>query len=95
MGPINQGLGVCAHHLHPEPHFASFSKVYNVLSSEVRMPQISIISLLLSGLLMIASCGAPNYQVRQPLGYGVMPSEETWIAVDSAYQSPSRPNGVL
>ncbi len=54
------------------------------------MPQVPAISLLLSALLILASCGDPSYQVRQPLGYGVMPPDETWVAVDPAYQSPAR-----
>ncbi len=41
-------------------------------------------------LLLLASCGDPSYQVRHPQGYGVMPPGETWVAVDSGYQSPSR-----
>lgn len=41
-------------------------------------------------LLLLASCADPSYQVRQPRGYGEMPPEETWVAVDSAHQSPSR-----
>ncbi len=41
-------------------------------------------------LLLLASCGDPSYQVRQPLGYGAIPPGETWVALDSAYQSPSR-----
>ena len=41
-------------------------------------------------LLILASCGDPGFQVRPPWGYGEMPPGETWIPVDSAYQSPSR-----
>ncbi len=54
------------------------------------MPHGPAIGLLLTGLLILASCGGPSYQDRQPLGYGVMPPDGTWVAVDSAYQSPSR-----
>ena len=55
------------------------------------MPQVTGIALSFCGLLLIlASCKDPGYQVRQPLGYGAMPPGETWVAVDSAYQSPSR-----
>lgn len=41
-------------------------------------------------LLILASCEDPSYQFRQPQGYGEMQPGETWVAVDSAYQSPSR-----
>ncbi|HWV45093.1 MAG TPA: surface-adhesin E family protein [Nitrospira sp.] len=41
-------------------------------------------------LLLLASCADQSYQVRQPGGYGEMPPGETWVPVDSAYQSPSR-----
>ena len=41
-------------------------------------------------LLILPSCGDPSYQVRQPRGYGEMPFGETWVPLDSAYQSPSR-----
>lgn len=41
-------------------------------------------------LLILPSCGGPSDQIRPPLGYGEMPPGETWVAVDSAYQSPSR-----
>jgi len=41
-------------------------------------------------LLILVSCGDPTYQVRQPREYGEMQPGETWVAVDSAYQSPSR-----
>ena len=41
-------------------------------------------------LPILASCADPDYQLRQPRGYGEMPPGETWIPVDSAYQSPSR-----
>ncbi|NGZ11218.1 MAG: hypothetical protein CV088_17900 [Nitrospira sp. LK70] len=41
-------------------------------------------------LLSLASCGAPSYQVDKPRGYGEMPPGESWVAIDSAYQSPSR-----
>lgn len=54
------------------------------------MPQVLALGFLLSVLLMLASCGDSTYQVRQPLGYGVMPPGETWVAIDSAYQSPAR-----
>ena len=40
--------------------------------------------------LLLSSCADPGYEIRQPQGYGEMPTGETWIAVDSAYQSPSR-----
>jgi len=54
------------------------------------MPQVLAPGLLLGVLLVLASCGDSSYQVRQPLGYGMMPPGETWVAVDSAYQSPAR-----
>ncbi len=55
------------------------------------MPKITGIALSFCALfLLLASCGDPSYQVRQPRGYGEMPPGETWVAVDSAYQSPSR-----
>ncbi len=54
------------------------------------MPQIFAPGLLLVILLAFASCGHSGYELRQPLGYGVMPPGETWVAVDSAYQSPAR-----
>src|SRR6185437_13497668 len=41
-------------------------------------------------LLILSSCADQSDQVRQPRGYGGMPPGETWVAVDSAYQSPSR-----
>lgn len=56
---------------------------------EVCMPQILSPVLLLGVLLVLASCGDSSYQVRQPLGYGMMPPGETWVTVDSAYQSPA------
>jgi hypothetical protein len=54
------------------------------------MSQLTVIGLALSGLLLLASCGDPSYQVRQPLAYGVMPPGETWVAVENAYQTPAR-----
>lgn len=54
------------------------------------MPQVLAPILLLGVLLALALCGDSGYQVRQPLGYGVMPPGETWVTVDSAYQSPAR-----
>ncbi|HWF62464.1 MAG TPA: surface-adhesin E family protein [Nitrospira sp.] len=55
------------------------------------MPQVTGTGLSFCVLfLILASCGDPSYQVRQPRGYGEMPPGETWVAVDSAYQSPSR-----
>lgn len=55
------------------------------------MPQVAGIGFPVCILLLIlASCGDPSYQVRQPQRYGEMPPGETWVAVDSAYQSPSR-----
>lgn len=57
-------------------------------SGDLSRRQVPAHGLLLSGLLMLASCGDPRDQVHQPLGYGVMPPGETWVAVDSAYQSP-------
>lgn len=55
------------------------------------MSQITGIGLSFCVLfLILASCGDPSYRVRQPRGYGDMPHGETWVAVDSAYQSPSR-----
>lgn len=41
-------------------------------------------------LLVLASCAAPTHEVPQPRGYGEILSGETWIAVESAYQSPLR-----
>ncbi|NGZ97228.1 MAG: hypothetical protein CV089_14105 [Nitrospira sp. WS110] len=54
------------------------------------MPQVLAPCLLLAVLLALASCGDSSYQVRQRLSYGVMPPGESWVAVDSAYQSPAR-----
>ena len=54
------------------------------------MPQILVPGLLLGILLALASCGDSSYQIRHPLGYGVMPPGENWVAIDSAYQSPGR-----
>ena len=55
------------------------------------MLRVTGIGLRFCGLfLLLASCGDPSYQVRQPPGYGAIPPGETWVAVDSAYQSPSR-----
>ncbi|MBX3332060.1 MAG: hypothetical protein KF722_16770 [Nitrospira sp.] len=55
------------------------------------MPKVTGIGLCFCVLLFIlASCGDPGYQVRQLRGYGEIPPGETWVAVDSAYQSPSR-----
>lgn len=51
--------------------------------------KLPAIGLLLTGLLLLASCADLRSQVAQPLGYGVVPSGETWVAVDSAYQSPT------
>ena len=53
------------------------------------MPQVTGTGLSLC-LLLLASCGDPSYQVRQLQGYGEIPPGEIWVAVDSAYQSPSR-----
>jgi hypothetical protein len=41
-------------------------------------------------LLILPSCGDRQYQVRYSQGYGEIPPGETWVAVDHAYQSPSR-----
>lgn len=41
-------------------------------------------------LLFLASCGGPGYQVRQSREYGEVLPGETWTAIDSVYQSPSR-----
>lgn len=41
-------------------------------------------------LLTFASCAGPSSQIRQSLGYGERSPGETWVPVDSAYQSPSR-----
>jgi hypothetical protein len=54
------------------------------------VPQVLVPYLLLVVLLALVSCGDAGYQLRQPLGYGVMPPGENWVAVDSAYQSPGR-----
>ncbi|HMS85553.1 MAG TPA: hypothetical protein PKD12_18075 [Nitrospira sp.] len=40
--------------------------------------------------LIFSSCGDPGYQIRHPQGYGETPPGATWVAIDSAYQSPSR-----
>ena len=55
------------------------------------MPQIIGIGQAVCLLLLILpSCGTPSHQLHQPLGYGEMPPGETWVAVDSPSQSPSR-----
>ena len=54
------------------------------------MPQALAPGLLLGALLALVSCGETGYQLHQPLGYGVMPPGENWVAIDSAYQSPAR-----
>lgn len=54
------------------------------------MPQVLAPGLLLTVLFAFASCGETGYQLRQPLGYGVMPPGENWVAIESAYQSPAR-----
>lgn len=54
------------------------------------MPQVHAPGLLLAVLLTLTSCGDSSCQLRQPLGYGVMPPGESWVAVDGAYQSPAR-----
>lgn len=54
------------------------------------MPRVTCIGLTFCGLLLSTSCGDLSYQVRHPQGYGVISPGETWVAVDSAYQSPSR-----
>ena len=55
------------------------------------LPQMSRIGLSASVLLIaFASCGVPHYQIRHPQEYGEIPPGETWVAVDNAYQSPSR-----
>ncbi len=54
------------------------------------MPQVLASGFLLGILLALASCGDSSYHVRQPLSYGVMPPGESWVAVDSAYQSPAQ-----
>lgn len=41
-------------------------------------------------LLILAACADSTYQVRQSRGYGEMPPGESWVAVDSSYQFPSR-----
>jgi hypothetical protein len=41
-------------------------------------------------LPLLSSCADPGYEIRQPQGYGEMPPGETWIAVESSYQSPTR-----
>jgi hypothetical protein len=54
------------------------------------MPKVTGLGLSLYVLLLIlASCGDP-YQVRQSRGYGEILSGEGWVAVDGAYQFPSR-----
>jgi hypothetical protein len=40
--------------------------------------------------LILLSCRAPGYQSPQLRGYGEIQSGEAWVAVESAYQSPSR-----
>lgn len=55
------------------------------------MPQIIGIGLSFCVIfLSLASCADPGYQVHQPQGYGEIPPGETWLAVESAYQSPTR-----
>lgn len=55
------------------------------------MPQVIGIGLACCiFLFLLPSCGDPGYQIRHPHGYGEMPPGETWIAINSAYQSPSR-----
>lgn len=46
------------------------------------MPRITGIALLLSGLLILASCGESAYQVRQS------PVHTEWVAVEKDYLSP-------
>ncbi len=41
-------------------------------------------------LFVLASCGAPTHEAPQPRGYGEILSGETWVVVESAYQSPLR-----
>lgn len=55
------------------------------------MPKCSAIGPCLCLLsLILLSCGTPGYQSPQLRGYGEILSGETWVAVDSDYQSPSR-----
>ena len=54
------------------------------------MHQIAGIGLSLCVLLILAACVGPSYQVHQSRGYGEILPGETWVAVDSAHQSPSR-----
>ncbi|MBL8075926.1 MAG: hypothetical protein JNL29_16285 [Nitrospira sp.] len=41
-------------------------------------------------LLVLTACDDLSYQVGQPHGYGEILPGNTWVAVDGAYQSPSR-----
>ncbi|MBX3334502.1 MAG: hypothetical protein KF876_10270 [Nitrospira sp.] len=54
------------------------------------MPQVLVPGLSLAVLLVLTSCADSSYHVHQPLGYGVMPPGETWVAIESASQSPAR-----
>ncbi len=55
------------------------------------MPQVIGIAVSLgSFLLLLVSCANPNYQIHQPQRYGAVPPGETWVALDSTYQSPTR-----
>ena len=46
------------------------------------------ITFILGGLIILASCGEISSQVQQPQADTNVPPEVTWVAVDSAYQSP-------
>lgn len=63
----------------------------NAFSDKASMPHAIGIGLSFCVLLLILpSCGGPSDQIRPPRGYGEISPGETWVAVDSAYQSPSR-----
>lgn len=54
------------------------------------MPRVTrLVPFIWVFLLILASCGAPSYQGPHR-GYGEILSGETWVAISSVYQSPSR-----
>lgn len=55
------------------------------------MPQvIGVAASLGSFLLLLVSCANSTHQIHQPQRYGEVPPGAPWVALDSAYQSPSR-----
>ena len=54
------------------------------------MPNIIAIIFSFCVLLILASCANSTYPVHQSRGYGEIPPGESWVAVDSSYQFPSR-----